>query len=158
MSENTTTEQAPEQTPGERWRAEQKRLSTPEGAQEAQDRAEAKRNEQIARRLRESWGGDESGFQRGLVAVELTQTRLGLTPEQVADAERLMGVEGATDLARRTGEALALIDPDTTPAEARERMDELMSDPGFLARMKDGDRRAVKTWDALNTIAAFGAR
>lgn len=155
MSETTPTEPM---TTTERWQAEQAHRATPEGAAEWAARQQAERDGQVEKNLRAQWGGDESGFRRAQAAIELANTRLGITSDQSAQLERLIGKEGAAELARETGEALAMIDPETTPAEAREIMRELRTDRSFLARLDAGDRRAIKEWDALNTIAAFGGR
>ncbi len=124
----------------------------------AVEKEHARRDEQIAKRLRQSWGGDDSGVHRGMAAVELTRTRLGITDEAVADFEHWVGPEVATEMARSIGESLSIIDPETTPAEARERMRELRSDQDFLAKLTAGDVRSIKLWDAFNSLAAFAGR
>lgn len=148
---------APESTT-ERYAREVAHRATPAGAREALERDRARGDDQIAANLRESWGGDDSGVNRALAASELTHERLRVTDEQAAEAERFLGRQAAAELKAKIGESLALIDPATTPAEAREMIAELRSDPDWVARHAAGDRRARKLYDGLNWILARGGQ
>lgn len=139
MSE--TNDQAPA-TPG----------PTPE-AVAAVEAAGVARAEQIDRDARSLWG---PSFDRRMAAGELAIQRLGIDAEGAAEAERLLGPIGALEFAAEAGEGLAMIDPETTPAEALERIAELVTDRAFFERMRAGDRVAHKVWNGLNLIAARG--
>lgn len=127
------------------------------GMTEAEIANEAlRRDEAIAADIRERFGGDLSGVSRGLEAVSLARERLRITDDEAFELDRWMGEGNAAEYAARAGEALATIDPETTPAEARERIRELRTDRGFFELLERGDRRAHKLWDGLNLVAARG--
>lgn len=153
MNETTTTET----TASERWRAEQAHVQTPEGAREAVARERANLAAQVERNLRERWGGDESGYQRGLAAVDLARERYGVTPDAVR-AQMGLSPEEANDFVRNLGEEAAVTDAAITPAEAREILAELGSDAGFMERHKAGDRLARKRWAGLQNVIGYGRR
>lgn len=158
MSENTTTETTAPLSTTEQWRAAQERLATPEGAAEAVARVRANQDASLRLEMHRRWGYADEDMAQGLEKAAYATQRLGLSDEAATEAEKLLGPAGALELAAEWGDALSSLPPDMTPAQAAEEVADLITDRAFYERLRAGDKRALRRWEALTTLAARKAR
>jgi hypothetical protein len=144
------------ETPIERAAREAAYRATPEGARKILEREKAAAAANDAEEWRRRCGGDDSGVYRAEAKIELANKLLPMTPEAEAEAIRTLGRVNFLEWRASDGGAAASIDPETTPAEAREMLEDLRTDPDFFARMERGGRSAREHYSILTAIGRRG--
>lgn len=119
-------------------------------------------SEKLVNELKTKWG---AAYEQNLAVAQSAAKQFGITPEQVSQLETVMGFQPVMELLNNIGAKIG--EPDFVggtgakgfgtkvlpPAQARERINQLMQDSEWSKRYINGDMQARNEFENLNKWA-----